>query len=376
MKTNLLKNTFASKLILYTSAALLLTTSPFPVYATGETAQTESSPSNTTNTESTEAASSETTSSENASSENASSEASKPEESSSAVSSEPTSSEAASTEASKAEESSTPESASSPSPKPENNGDTTSQDKLPQQSDSSNNTTNTTSDNNFDVTPMQATVYAATQSGLNVRSGPSTNYEKLGTLKYGQEITVTGKIGNDWYQILYSNGYGYVSAQYVSDTPLNTENPSDPEDSLNPATDAEAGAESPSTEADTEAFSGLLGTPVIIALVIAIFGVIALIVYSVYGLFKRDTTSENGDMYFEDEDDDAQYNDIYSEDEYDDDAQYDDMYSEDEYDDDTQYDDMYSEDEYDNENDVDNEYESDTYSENEDDEQEFDKNIR
>ncbi len=183
----------------------------------------------------------------------------------------------------------------------------------------------------FDVTPMQGTVYAIIQKGVNVRSGPSTEYAKLGdSLKYGEAITVTGTV-NDWYQIQYSGGVGYVRADLVSTTPPDTaQNPADensaaePPAAENPAVENPP-AELPDTEADSDLMTDedstdednyveissrhLLGTPVLISLAIAVVGVIALICYSVYSLFKKETdTEEYEDEYYEDEEyDDAQY---------------------------------------------------------------------
>ena len=89
---------------------------------------------------------------------------------------------------------------------------------------------------------MQSTVYAATQNGLNVRSGPSTKHSKIGTLKYGQEITLTGKTADNWYQIKYAGTVGYILADYVSSTPLTgTEQP----DNESPVTESTALEETP-----------------------------------------------------------------------------------------------------------------------------------
>ena len=114
----------------------------------------------------------------------------------------------------------------------------------------------------FDVTPMQSTVYAASQKGLNVRSGPSTSHSKLGTLKYGQEITVTGKTSDNWYQVQYSGSVGYVNADFVSDTPpVSTQTPDVQVPAAenpvpdNPGTEPEPvpPVEEPDTETDSEA---------------------------------------------------------------------------------------------------------------------------
>lgn len=55
-------------------------------------------------------------------------------------------------------------------------------------------------------------------STLNVRIGPDTDYDILGTLSYGQAVMVTGQTANGWYQILYNDQTAYVSNKYLSDT--------------------------------------------------------------------------------------------------------------------------------------------------------------
>lgn len=246
-----------------------------------------------------------------------------------------------------------------------------------------------------EITPMQSTVYAASAKGLNVRSGPSTTHSKLGTLKYGQEITVTGKTADNWYQIQYAGGIGYVLADFVSPTPpanaqtpapetpdTNTvETPPDesPDDVLNSEPQSEG---TPSEGGNTAVISRLIETPVVVGLVAAIIGVIALIAYSVYSLFKKDTNA--GDEYYEDEyceDDDPYSDDNYYDDEllYPDDEYYeenepypdDECYEGNEYDTDQYSDDNYYED--DNPYSDDEYYESNMqYSDDDDDDEEDD----
>lgn len=50
---------------------------------------------------------------------------------------------------------------------------------------------------------------------LNVRSGPSTSSEKVGSLQYGEVVTITG-IDNGWFKISFGDGKtGYVSSDYM-----------------------------------------------------------------------------------------------------------------------------------------------------------------
>ena len=55
-------------------------------------------------------------------------------------------------------------------------------------------------------------------SSLNIRSGPGTGYDRIGSLKVGNVITILGE-SDGWYKISTGKLTGYVSAQYV--TPMN-----------------------------------------------------------------------------------------------------------------------------------------------------------
>ena len=55
-----------------------------------------------------------------------------------------------------------------------------------------------------------------TAYALNIRKGPSTSYERIGSLTEGQKVTVTSTASNGWYKIQTSSGkVGYVSPKYL-----------------------------------------------------------------------------------------------------------------------------------------------------------------
>ena len=88
------------------------------------------------------------------------------------------------------------------------------------------------------VNPINATYYCVSAS-LNVRTGCSTNDTAIGSLTYGEAVTVLGSVTQDgqdtgWYQISYNGTTAYASAQYLS------------------ASKPEAKAETPSTSASAE----------------------------------------------------------------------------------------------------------------------------
>ncbi len=68
----------------------------------------------------------------------------------------------------------------------------------------------------IEVTAVNKTMYA-TQS-VNVRKGPSTEYDKLGTLSKDEEVHVTGQAKNGWFRFDYNGGNAFVSNNYLTET--------------------------------------------------------------------------------------------------------------------------------------------------------------
>lgn len=74
---------------------------------------------------------------------------------------------------------------------------------------------------NVTVTDTNQTLYVKA-STLNVRSSWSTSGSVIGTLSYGDSVTVTGTCSNDWRRISYNGTTGYVSGAYLSDEKVDT----------------------------------------------------------------------------------------------------------------------------------------------------------
>lgn len=55
---------------------------------------------------------------------------------------------------------------------------------------------------------------AISKGSLNVRTGPSTSYKAIGTIRRGSKVEVLGITSNNWYKIVWTGaaeGYAYVS---------------------------------------------------------------------------------------------------------------------------------------------------------------------
>lgn len=68
----------------------------------------------------------------------------------------------------------------------------------------------------FDINESEKTVYAI--SNVNVRTMPSKDSEKLGSLSYAEEIKQLGTCDNGWTQVIYNNQIAYISSSYLQDT--------------------------------------------------------------------------------------------------------------------------------------------------------------
>lgn len=72
------------------------------------------------------------------------------------------------------------------------------------------------------ITELNKTMYAKTV--VNVRKGPNTSYEKLGTLSTNESVTVNGQCKEtNWYQIIYNGEQAYVSNDYLQEMSISDE---------------------------------------------------------------------------------------------------------------------------------------------------------
>ena len=63
--------------------------------------------------------------------------------------------------------------------------------------------------------PVTGTSYVIAQTNVNVRTGPSTKYAKLGAIALGQSAALLGSSGN-WYMIQWGAQTGYVYKKYFT----------------------------------------------------------------------------------------------------------------------------------------------------------------
>ena len=75
-----------------------------------------------------------------------------------------------------------------------------------------------------DITSLNTTMYST--GDVNVRKGPSSDYEKVGSLTLNQEVKVTGQSkSTGWYRIEFNGTEAFVSSSLLSTTKLQTPPP-------------------------------------------------------------------------------------------------------------------------------------------------------
>ena len=204
------------------------------------------------------------------------------------------------------------------------------------------NTSTEQSASGYEVKDTSLTCYVNSEKGLNVRSGPSTDYSVIGTLSNGSKIEVTGESGG-WYRFDYNGKDGFVATKYTTTqaTDSNGSSAAASDDNTTSSTDA--------ADENSESKLAIFDDSTLVYLSLAIVVVVMLILVSVRGFFKKSPSEyeEDYEDEYPDEDegnysgeDEEYYEDEYSEEDFENEgeAEYinenDDMYREEDYDDD------------------------------------------
>jgi len=67
------------------------------------------------------------------------------------------------------------------------------------------------------ATPLAALAELTVNEQINIRSGPGTDYDVLGTAKSGDRYPIVGRdVSGDWWEIDLKPGTGWVAAQFVT----------------------------------------------------------------------------------------------------------------------------------------------------------------
>ncbi|MCI8931814.1 MAG: SH3 domain-containing protein [Lachnospiraceae bacterium] len=69
----------------------------------------------------------------------------------------------------------------------------------------------------YTITAFETEKVMYASSAVNVRSGPSTDFGRVGSLARGQAITATGQADTGWYEVVYGEAKAFVSGKYLQD---------------------------------------------------------------------------------------------------------------------------------------------------------------
>ena len=180
------------------------------------------------------------------------------------------------------------------------------------------NTSTEQSASGYEVKDTSLTCYVNSEKGLNVRSGPSTDYSVIGTLSNGSKIEVTGESGG-WYRFDYNGKDGFVATKYTATQA------SDSNGSNAAAADDNTTSSTAAADGDSESKLAIFDDSTLVYLALAIVVVIILILISVRGFFKKAPSEYEED--YEDEypeedegnysgEDEEYYEDEYSEEDF------------------------------------------------------------
>lgn len=67
----------------------------------------------------------------------------------------------------------------------------------------------------FTVTEYDTPVTMYTSDTVNVRMGAGTDYDKLGKVKWGSQMEVTGETDNGWYEVAYKDSTAFIIGDYM-----------------------------------------------------------------------------------------------------------------------------------------------------------------
>ena len=71
------------------------------------------------------------------------------------------------------------------------------------------------SNTNTNTTTSRAKVANTGGKGVNLRSGPGKNYEKVGAYSDGTTVTVLDESNSAWWKVKVGNATGYMASQYL-----------------------------------------------------------------------------------------------------------------------------------------------------------------
>ena len=164
-------------------------------------------------------------------------------------------------------------------------------------------------ENEYEITQMSA--QGEIISDVNVRSGPGTDYDKIGAVREKEIVVITGVSADGWYQIEYDGAEGFIYGKYVTVAEMKEEEPGTEDEGEEPVSEE---AEPDEEEVKTSRPVSKILKPIAVVVIIA---VIVIMIFLTIRSLRQSDDSESDD---EDDYDDTEYeyeeDDEYCEDEY------------------------------------------------------------
>lgn len=67
----------------------------------------------------------------------------------------------------------------------------------------------------YSVMEYETPVTMYTSDTVNVRAGAGTDYDKVGKLRWGNQLQVTGETDNGWYEVIYDGITAFIKGDYM-----------------------------------------------------------------------------------------------------------------------------------------------------------------
>ena len=163
-------------------------------------------------------------------------------------------------------------------------------------------------ENEYEITQMSA--QGEIISDVNVRSGPGTDYDKIGAVREKEIVVITGVSADGWYQIEYDDAEGFIYGKYVTVAETKEEEIGTEDDGEEPAFEE---AEPDEEEVKTSHSISKILKPIAVVVIIAV--IVIMIFLTIRSLRQsNDSESDDEDDYDEEEyeyeeDDDDEYGD-------------------------------------------------------------------
>lgn len=165
-------------------------------------------------------------------------------------------------------------------------------------------------DNEAEITEMAA--QGEIISDVNVRKGPGTDHEKIGTVREGDIVTVTGQSHDGWYRIEYQGAEGFIYGQYM--TVISTVSEEPEQTAAIEQQEETAGSGEEGARFDFGVLKAAAAVVIIVVIIVMIFLTLRSMRQAEEDMEDDEDDEDYDDEDYDDEDDENDDNDDYDDD--------------------------------------------------------------